>query len=180
MEQQIFVENLQVHLKKQLRSKMRVLSGVIPFSMIIQENFPRSTMFGKDIRDLYNYEVNISKESLPYFTKNRRKKYEGRSLDVGEISEAIYVLRTIILSFTSYFQEVVKRSDSISLIIAIFFFIACKLWISWKRLWYRKFDHACIFKWIKWSSWASLRRILLEISTHYNFWFSERCKWFNM
>ena len=74
MEQQIFVENLQVHLKKQLRSKMRVLSGVIPFSMIIQENFPRSTMFGKDIRDLYNYEVNISKESLPYFTKNRRKK----------------------------------------------------------------------------------------------------------
>ena len=159
---------------------MRVWSGYITFSMIIQENFPRSIMFGKDIRDLCNYEVNTSKERLLYFTKNRRKKCDGGVIDVGEISEAIYVLRTITLSFTSYFQEVVKRSDSISLIIAIFFFIACKLWISWKRLWYRKFDHACIFKWIKWSSWASLRRILLEISTHYNFWFSERSKWFNM
>ena len=87
-------------------------------------------MVGEDIRNLCNYDENNS-NSIAYSIQSHHykdsRKFHGRThMNIREISNTIDVVRNVFLSFRSYFKAFARRSDSIILIIAIFFYVACK------------------------------------------------------
>ena len=86
-------------------------------------------MVGEDIRNLCYYDENTS-DSIAYSIQSQNmnsQKFHGRThMNFREISNTIDIVRNVFLSFRSYFIAFTRRSDSIVLIIAIFFYVACK------------------------------------------------------
>ncbi len=85
----------------------------------------------EDIRELLNYEMKGSERNIAYSIHNHcgenyREVHGSTSMNIGEISDTINVLRNVFLSFRSCFKEFTMRSNAIILIVAFFFFVACK------------------------------------------------------
>ena len=87
-------------------------------------------MHEEDIQKMYNY-MNAIDGNFVSSVQSQKRKNHGKSLsrtpsvDFREISETFDTLRTAFQSFTSCVRELTTRSNTIVLIVAFFFFVAC-------------------------------------------------------